>query len=112
MEVVTGTATGKLVTTNSVTTELALVTSKLSLLLRKLSALKANETGNVSPAYTDVTLTLKFSMPTITGAAEMSLAVDKVKVSLSLSDVSTTMIYTHVLNKGGRGVVSPLDGLH
>jgi hypothetical protein len=23
--------------------------------------------------------------------------------------VSTTMIYTHVLNKGGRGVVSPLD---
>jgi site-specific recombinase XerD len=25
------------------------------------------------------------------------------------SDVSTTMIYTHVLNKGGKGVVSPLD---
>ena len=25
-------------------------------------------------------------------------------------DVSTTMIYTHVLNKGGRGVRSPLDG--
>ena len=25
------------------------------------------------------------------------------------SDVSTTMIYTQVLNKGGRGVVSPLD---
>ena len=24
-------------------------------------------------------------------------------------DVNTTMIYTHVLNKGGRGVVSPLD---
>jgi hypothetical protein len=23
--------------------------------------------------------------------------------------VSTTMIYTHVLNKGGRGVVSPID---
>ena len=23
--------------------------------------------------------------------------------------VSTTMIYTHVLNRGGRGVVSPLD---
>ena len=26
-------------------------------------------------------------------------------------DVSTTMIYTHVLNKGGRGVKSPLDVL-
>lgn len=24
-------------------------------------------------------------------------------------DVSTTMIYTHVLNRGGRGVISPLD---
>ena len=25
------------------------------------------------------------------------------------SNVKTTMIYTHVLNRGGRGVVSPLD---
>jgi hypothetical protein len=24
-------------------------------------------------------------------------------------DVNTTMIYTHVLNRGGQGVVSPLD---
>jgi site-specific recombinase XerD len=26
-------------------------------------------------------------------------------------DVKTTMIYTHVLNRGGRGVYSPMDRL-
>src|SRR5207249_10482968 len=29
---------------------------------------------------------------------------------LGHSNVETTMIYTHVLNKGGKGVRSPLDG--
>jgi len=29
---------------------------------------------------------------------------------LGHADVQTTMVYTHVLNRGGRGVVSPLDG--
>ena len=28
---------------------------------------------------------------------------------LANADLSTTMIYTHVLNKGGMGVVSPID---
>jgi integrase len=30
---------------------------------------------------------------------------------LGHKDVRTTMIYTHVLNKGGHGVRSPMDGL-
>ena len=34
-----------------------------------------------------------------------------VRELLGHSDVSTTMIYTHVLNKGGKGVISPLDHL-
>lgn len=42
---------------------------------------------------------------------EAGYDIHTVQELLGHSDVATTMIYTHVLNKGGRGVASPLDVL-
>lgn len=41
----------------------------------------------------------------------ISNGVKTVQELLGHSNVNTTMIYTHVLNRGGRGVKSPIDSL-
>jgi site-specific recombinase XerD len=52
-----------------------------------------------------------FLTPFLTHLLEDGYDIRTVQELLGHKDVSTTMIYTHVLNRGGKGVFSPADPL-
>ncbi|WP_091529660.1 integron integrase [Fontimonas thermophila] len=72
--------------------------------VQKAVKLAASRAGIVKPCSPHV---LRHSFTT--HLLESGYDIRTVQELLGHSDVSTTMIYTHVLNRGGRGVISPLD---
>ncbi len=72
--------------------------------LQRAIRLAVQVAGIVKPATTH-TLRHSFATHLLMGGYDIRT----VQELLGHADVATTMIYTHVLNQGGRGVISPLD---